>query len=211
MKTDHLNIAPMRRDDVDECAELSVQAFADYEYFTNFFPDAKERLPFMRAMIRSEYRTTRRRAHFLMARHEGVAAAVADLFPPNWKKPSDLHYLMHGWGKVLRLPKQDIIKQWLAMDQNAGRFCHTLLGGSTWYLSSLTVSPTLQGRGFGREMLMQCVIPYILQNGGTRLCFFTNSKSNLDFYQHLGFVVADYQELDCFGNKMGSWSFLKEL
>lgn len=211
MKTDHLNIAPMRRDDVDECAELSVQAFADYEYFTNFFPDAKERLPFMRAMIQSEYRTTRRRAHFLMARHEGVAAAVADLFPPNWKKPSDLLYLLHGWGKVLRLPKQDIIKQWLMMDEKAGHYCHTLLGGSTWYLSSLTVSPALQGKGFGREMLMQCVIPYILQNGGTRLCFFTNSKSNLDFYQHLGFVVADYQELDCFGNKMGSWSFLKEL
>ena len=211
MHTEHLTIAPMQRNETGECAEISVQAFADYEYFTHFFPDERERLAFMRAMIHSEYRTTRRRARFLAARHEGMLAAVADLFPPDWKKPGDLQYMLHGWGKVLRLPKQDIIKEWLAMDTAAGHYCHTLLGGTTWYLSSLTVRPDCQGKGFGREMLMDCVIPYVRTNGGTRLCFFTNSESNLAFYQHLGFEVADYQELDCRGQKMGSWSFVKEL
>ena len=44
----------MRREEIGQCAELSVQAFADYEYFTNFFADRTERLAFMRAMIRSE-------------------------------------------------------------------------------------------------------------------------------------------------------------
>lgn len=201
----------MRRNEIDECAELSVQAFADYEYFTNFFADREERLAFMRAMIRSEYRTTRHRAHFLVGRNDGVPVAVADLFPPDWRKPSDLQYLLHGWGRVLRLPKQNIVKEWLAMDALAGHYCHTLLGGTTWYLSSLTVSPEYQGRGYGREMLMDCVVPYIRQRSGTRLCFFTNSESNLTFYRHLGFEVTDYQELDCHGQKMGSWSFVKEL
>ena len=72
MTTAHLTIEPMRRNETGECAELSVQAFADYEYFTHFFPDERERLAFMRAMIHSEYRTTRRRARFLAARHEGT-------------------------------------------------------------------------------------------------------------------------------------------
>ena len=210
MKTEHLTITPMRRSDIGECAELSVQAFADYEYFTHFYADREARLAFMRAMIRSEYRTTRRRAHFLVGRSEGKAVAVADLFAPDWKKPSDLQYLLHGWGRVLRLPQQNVVKEWLAMDERAGRYCHSLLGGTTWYLSSLTVSPDQQGKGFGREMLMDCVVPYVKFHGGTRLCFFTNSESNLHFYQHLGFEVADYQELDCRGHRMGSWSFVRE-
>ena len=194
-----------------ECAELSVQAFADYEYFTNLFPDEAERLRFMRAMISSEYRTTRRRARFLAARHNGTLVAVADLFPPDWTKPSDLQYLLHGWVKVMRLPNQKTIKEWLAMDTTAGHFCHTLIGGTTWYLSSLTVSPGQQGKGFGREVLMEGVVPYVKEHGGSRLCFFTNSESNLAFYKHLGFEVADYMELDCRGKKMGNWSFVKEL
>lgn len=211
MKTDQLDIANMRHEEINLCAELSVQAFADYEYFIHFFPEEKERLTFMRAMIQSEYRTTRRRAHFLIGHIADQPVVVADLFPPDWKKPSDLQYLLHGWGRVLRLPNQDLVKAWLDMDARAGHFCHTLLGGTTWYLSSLTVSPQSQGKGVGREMLVQGVVPYIAQRGGTRLCFFTNSESNLAFYRHLGFEVADYQELDCRGHKMGSWSFVKEL
>lgn len=211
MNSRNLTITPMRRGDINACAELSVQAFAEYEYFTNYFADREERLAFMRAMIRSEYRTTRRRAHFLVGRNDGVPVAVADLFPPDWKKPSDLQYLLHGWGHVLRLPKQDIVKQWLEMDTRAGHYCHTLLGGTTWYLSSLTVNPSQQGKGYGREMLTDVVAHYVREHGGNRLCFFTNSENNLAFYRHLGFEVADYQELDCCGTRMGSWSFVKEL
>lgn len=211
MTSPNLTISTMTAAETAECAELSVQAFADYEYFTNLFPDEAERLRFMRAMIHSEYRTTRRRAHFLAARHEGTLVAVADLFPPDWEKPSDLHYLLHGWGKVMRLPNQKTIKEWLAMDTMAGHHCHTLLGGTTWYLSSLTVSPKHQGKGFGREMLMDAVVPYVKEHGGTCICFFTNSESNRAFYEHLGFEVVDYRELDCRGKKMGNWSFARRI
>lgn len=78
MNSRNLTITLMRRGDINACAELSVQAFAEYEYFTNYFADREERLAFMRAMIRSEYRTTRRRAHFLVGRNDGVPVAVAD-------------------------------------------------------------------------------------------------------------------------------------
>lgn len=211
MRTEHLTISHMRRAETAACAELAVRAFAQYEYFTNYFPDEEERLRFMRASIHSEYRTTRRRARFLTARSGEELAAVADLFPPEWRKPTDLQYLLHGWMKVLRLPHQDLVQEWLDMDVRAGQYCHSLLGGTTWYLSSLTVDPKFQGKGLGREMLMEGIIPFVRTAGGTRLCFFTNSESNLTFYRHLGFEVTDYQELDCRGRKMGSWSFVKEL
>ena len=211
MSAKKLDIAAMGRKDVVACAELSVRAFAEYEYFTNFFPLREERLSFMRALIASEYRTTRRRAHFLMGRLDNSPAAVADLFPPHWRKPSDLQYLTHGWLKVLRLPNQDVVKEWLAMDTKAGLFCHNMLGGSTWYLSSLTVDPSCQGLGLGKEMLLDVVVPYVGSHGGTRLCFFTNSESNVAFYQHLGFEVANYQELMCRGKRMGSWDFVLDI
>ena len=38
MNTEPLTIVPMRRNETGECAELAVKAFADYEYFTHFFP-----------------------------------------------------------------------------------------------------------------------------------------------------------------------------
>jgi hypothetical protein len=41
--------------------------------------------------------------------------------------------------------------------------------------------------------------------------FFTNSESNRAFYEHLGFEVADYRELDCHGKKMGNWSFARRI
>ena len=168
-------------------------------------------MDFLWTSIHSEYRTTRRRSHFLIGRAAGQMVAVADLFPPEWKKLSDLQYLLHGWGKVLRLPHQDVIKEWLAMDVRAGHYCHTLLGATTWYLSSLTVSPDHQGKGYGRQMLMDVVVPYVRRHGGTRLCFFTNSEANLAFYRHLGFEVADQQTLDCRGHQMGSWSFVRTI
>ena len=80
-----------------------------------------------------------------------------------------------------------------------------------WLSFSLYRYSTHQGRGYGREMLMECVVPYIRQHGATRLCFFTNSESNLAFYRHLGFEVSDFQELDCRGTKMGSWSIVYEI
>ena len=41
--------------------------------------------------------------------------------------------------------------------------------------------------------------------------YFTNSESNLAFYRHLGFVVSDFQELNCRGTKMGSWSIVYDI
>jgi len=165
----------------------------------------------MNRVIRSEYRTTFDVADFLVARQEGHIVAVCQLFSPAYKKPSDLRYLLHGWWRVLTLPDQKRVKEWLAMDEEAGHYCHNIIGNTTWYISSLTVDPAYQGRGVGSDMLLKGILPYILSQGGTRVCFFTNSERNLKFYKNLGFNVVDERTFSCNGHEMGSWSFLSDI
>lgn len=75
-----------------------------------------------------------------MARQEGIIVAVTQFFPPDYRKPSTLRYLTHGWLRVLTLPDQKSINAWSRMDTEAAVYCHAMMGGGTWYLSSLTVS-----------------------------------------------------------------------
>ena len=210
--TDSLLIyGPMLRYDIEECARLAVQSFADYEYFTTFFPDRERRLEFMRRAILSEYRTAFGRAHFLVARHEGVIVAVAQIFPPDYKKPSSWRYLTHGWLRVMTLPDQKTINAWQRMDEEAGAYCHAMMGGGTWYLSSLTVSNALRGKGIGSQMLKEAIIPHVRRGGGSRLCLFTNSESNVSFYQRSGFHVVDERQFSFNGHSLGSWSLARKV
>lgn len=202
---------PMLRYDIEECAQLAAQSFADYEYFTIFFPDRERRLEFMRRAILSEYRTSFGRAHFLVARHEGVIVAVAQIFPPDYKKPSSWRYLTHGWLRVIALPDQKTINAWQQMDTAAGAYCHAMMGGSTWYLSSLTVSNAQRGKGIGSQMLKEAIIPHVRREGGSRLCLFTNSESNVRFYQRAGFHVVDERQFTHNDQTIGSWSFVRKV
>ena len=210
--TDSLLIyGPMLRYDIEECALLAAQSFADYEYFTTFFPDRERRLEFLRRAILSEYRTSFGRAHFLVARQEGTIVAVAQIFPPDYKKPSTLRYLTHGWLRVLTLPDQKSINAWSKMDTEASAYCHAMMGGGTWYLSSLTVSNTQRGKGTGSQMLKEAVVPHVRTGGGSRLCLFTNSESNVRFYQRAGFHVVDERQFTYNNQTIGSWSLSRKV
>ena len=72
---------PMLRYDIEECAMLAAQSYADYEYFTAHFPDRERRVAFLNRAILSEYRTTFGRAHFLVARQDGLLVAEE----PSWR------------------------------------------------------------------------------------------------------------------------------
>lgn len=202
---------PMLRYDIEECAMLAAQSYADYEYFTAHFPDRERRVAFLNRAILSEYRTTFGRAHFLVARQEGLLVAVAQIFPPDYRKPSTLRYLTHGWCRVLALPDQKAVNAWSKMDESAAAYCHAMMGGGTWYLSSLTVSATRRGQGIGAAMLKDCVVQHVCRNGGTRLCLFTNSERNLRFYQRSGFRIVDEKTFAYGSQEIGSWSLARKV
>ena len=91
-----LEFGPLKRGEIRQAAELATRAFDDYEYFTNWLPDKEERNRVQLSVITHEYKTNFSRVHHLTARMEGKIVVTAQLNAPEYKKPSDLSYVLHG-------------------------------------------------------------------------------------------------------------------
>ena len=207
-----LEFAPLKRKEIRQAAELAARAFSDYEYFTNWFPNKEERTRVQLAVIWHAYKTCFSRVHQLSAKLEGKIVATAELNAPDYKKPSVLSYILHGWLNVYRVGDKKRINDWLAMDAAAGQPCHDCrkTGTGVWYVSSLTVEPAMQGVGLGTKFI-DYLESYIRERGGKQVVLFTNSPKNLNFYLKCGYEVFDERIFEYNGNKMGSWSLKKVL
>lgn len=207
-----LEFGSLKRSEIRLAAELATRAFDDYEYFTNWFPDKEERNRVQLSIITHEYKTNFSRVHQLAARMDGKIVATAQLNAPDYKKPSDLSYVLHGWLNVYKAGNRKRIDDWLAMDTEAGKPCHAYqkTGPDIWYASSLTVDPSAQGTGLGSKFI-EYWENYVRERGGKQIVFFTNSQKNLNFYLKRGYEVFDEREIEYKGHKMGSWSLKKEI
>ena len=207
-----IDFEPIRRRELRAAAELAARAFEDYEYFTNYFPNPDERRRVLRSVIYREYLTNHGKVHLLSARVDGRLGATAQLNAPEYRKPSDLSYLLHGWPLVYRGVSRQRLDDWLAMDAAAGKPCHDYqkTGEGIWYASSLTVDPLSQGMGIGTAFIAHWE-EFIRSRGGKEIVFFTNSEKNLSYYLHRGFDVFHEQEFIHDGKRMGSWSLQKAI
>ena len=207
-----LEFGPLKRSEIRRAAELATRAFDDYEYFTNWFPEKGERNRVQLSVITHEYKANFSQAHHLAARMDGKIVATAQLNAPDYKKPSDLSYVLHGWLNVYKAGDRKRIDDWLSMDTAAGQPCHEYqkTGPGIWYASSLTVDPAVQGIGLGSKFI-EYWESYVHERGGKQIVFFTNSQKNLNFYLKRGYEVFDEREIEYNGHKMGSWSLKKAL
>ena len=69
--------------------------------------------------------------------------------------------------------------------------------------------PDRKGEGIGSRMLQECLIPYVKEHGGKKLCLFTNSQGNRQFYRKNGFTEFDERQFAYKGKTIGSWSLQK--
>ncbi len=149
-----LEFAPLDRKELRQAAELAARAFSDYEYFTTWFPDPEERARVEMAIIWYAYKTNFSRVQQLTARLDGKIVATAELNAPDFKEPSVLSYILHGWLNVYRAANSNDrsgmkrVNDWIAMDAAAGQPSHDYqkTGPGIWYLSSLSVDPCMQGK-----------------------------------------------------------------
>ena len=95
-----------------QAAELAARAFSDYEYFTNWFPDDEERAKVEISIIWHSYKTNFKRVHPLSAKLDGKIVATAELNDPDYKDPSVLSYILHGWLNVYRAADKKSIDDW---------------------------------------------------------------------------------------------------
>ena len=207
-----IEFSPLKREELRQAAELAARAFSDYEYFTNWFPDKEERDKVEISIIWCSYKTNFSRVHQLSAKLDGKIVGTAELNAPDYKDPSVLSYILHGWLKVYKAAGFKRVNDWIAMDAAAGQPCHDYqkTGPGIWYVSSLTVDSAVQGTGLGSK-LIDYYENYIREHGGKQVVLVTNSQKNLNFYLNRGYEVFDEREIEYNGNKMGSWSLKKAL
>ena len=207
-----LEFAPLHRKELRQAAELAARAFSDYEYFTTWFPDPKECAKVEMAIIWYAYKTNFNHVQQLTAKIDGKIVATAELNAPDFKEPSVLSYILHGWLNVYRAANIKRVNDWIAMDAAAGQPSHDYqkTGPGIWYLSSLSVDPCMQGKGVGAKFL-DYLEDYIRERGGKQIVFYTNSQKNLNFYLHRGYELFDERVFDYHDRKMGSWSLKKVL
>ena len=208
----NLKFGILDRKELREAAELADRAFIDYEYFTNWYPDQEKRAKVVISIIWHSYKTNFNRVHQLTAKLDGKIVAIAELNDPDFKEPSVLSYILHGWLNVYKAADKKCIDDWIAMDDAAGQPCHDYqkTGPGIWYLSSLSVDPSMQGIGLGTQ-LIDYYENYIRERGGKQVVLFTNSQKNLNFYLKRGYELFDEREFEYNGHKMGSWSLKKVL
>lgn len=203
----------LKRGELKESVELATRAYMDYEYFTNFFPDAEERRNALRSMMYRAGLTNFGKTHFLTAKIDGKMVAVAQIDDPQYRRPSILQFLIHGWLMVYIGAKIKHVNNWLSMDTVASKTCHDYQKSSSdiWYTSSVTVEPAFQRKGIGSKFIGFWE-DYIRERGGKQLILFTNSEKNLAFYRKNGFEIFDERDISIpDGGKMKSWSVRKTL
>lgn len=201
------------REELGESVELATRAYMSYEYFTNFFPNPEERRNVLRSMLYRSGLTNFGKTHFLTAKIDGKMVAVAQIDDPQYRRPSVLQFLIHGWLMVYIGAKIKHVNSWLSMDTIASKPCHDYQQASPdiWYTSSVTVAPEFQRRGIGSKFI-EFWEDYIRERGGKQLILFTNSEKNLAFYRKNRFEIFDERDiLIPDGSKMRSWSVRKTL
>ena len=207
-----LEFGLLSRKELRQAAELAARAFSDYEYFTNWFPNQEKRARVEISIIWHSYKTNFNRVHQLTAKLDGKIVATAELNDPDFKDPSVLSYILHGWLNVYKSADKKSIDNWIAMDAAAGQPCHDYqkTGPGIWYVSSLSVDPAVQRLGIGTQ-LIDYYENYIRERGGKQAVLYTNSQKNLNFYLKRGYELFDEREFEYNGHKMGSWSLKKVL
>lgn len=202
----------MAHEEIDSCALLVAEAFADYAYFSMHIPDNKRRKRFLKAMMKTEFRANWKypECEFITARENGRIVAIAQLCEPGFTKPTDLEYFRAGWFDAMLKGGIKAVNDWTAMEKQAITPCGGL-GGKRWYLNTLVVAKGEEGKGIGSRFLQEYILPHLREAGGETLCLFTNSEINRKFYEKNGFTLFDERWFEYGGKRVGSWSYSMKL
>ena len=151
-----LEYRKMSENEMNECVQLVSEAFYNYEYFSAYVREKKRRERFVNALMRCEFKVNMGdpAVKFITARQDGRIVAVAELWKPGFKRPSDVHYCMSGYLRALFFGGIRDVTAWLETDRKASAPCHER-PGRNWYLNVLAVARSDEGKGIGSRFLKE--------------------------------------------------------
>ena len=116
-----VSFAGVERQELREAADVCVRAYENYEYVTNFFPNKEESKRVLSSMIYHMGRAFFKKSHLFIAKVDGKIVGVAMFDNPEYKKPSTLQFILHGWLNVYRVADKKRLREYMAMDEAASK------------------------------------------------------------------------------------------
>ena len=173
--------------DLKKVIETLTQAFLDDHLLGYFFPQPEGRISFLQ-----KYFNYRVRNGFLdgkiFATSEDIEAVVI-LTQSEYKKFSWLKAMRTGGFGLYRVAGSEILNKMMEVESFTVRKKLECVPEPHWYLGSLAVRPSLQGRGLAGRLVRSVLDLCSSQN---KLCVLeTQHEDHVEMYKHFGFAVAD--------------------
>jgi len=187
MSRDVLRIDKLRRDQVDDAANLLASSFGTTSDYVHMFPDPDRRQPALRGFMRAPLRDAQAEDTCWAATEEGTLLGVAA-----WQAPGRYPWSL---GRNIRaLPALLSV-----LSHSPGSFRDLTRFGSNidahfpdhpvWYLQVIGVHPHAQGRGVGSKLLEPAML---LADQQQVPCYLETSNAEaVPFYLRAGFQIVE--------------------
>ena len=194
------------KEDLDVCIQMVGEAFKDYIYYNLYIDDMDKRMAFLDAIQKISLKTSLDLNKIFIGIENGEIVSVAQLETPSDKKASFLYYVFNGGINVIKAGGLINTLKWFNMFDKTGKAAHRV-EEEHWYLTSLAVNSKFKGKGYGRDIIHNCVIPYVKEHNGKLLTLITNDDDNRKFYDKVGFEMFSEEHFVFNGIQMGNWAY----
>lgn len=184
--------------DFNETLVLFVEAFSKYPMYTAakcLFETNADYMIFLRFILGVFLRVQQKYNRIVLGEENGRIIAAAVIASPHDAVPAKKDFLL-SVGLETKLPASiSDIMDFRKFVISAEEYIESLDIEENWGLYMLAVKREYQGRGAGRHFMEHCVMPLIRHHGGKYLSFTTHTRSNVAFYESMGFELLDTNTL----------------
>lgn len=203
-----------KKNEIKKIAELVANSFGEYPMYTLTFRDkfkTKEAfLKYMKKLNKVHIGANARKHKCFVGERDGKIVSVALLQNPNIKRINLFDYILAGGVGLLFPVGFKRLIDFFDISNQAHLDCEKKYKNE-WYVELLAISPECKGQGFGSQMINDCLIPHVKEQGGQKLTLITNTEKNCKFYAKNGFVNFAVSELKWKNKSIQNWSFYKNL
>ncbi len=178
-----IEVELLTRTDITRASKLLARAFADDPVITHFLSDRLRSRIALPAFFKSILEEMLPAGHVYSARFEGNLVGVAAWMPPNPPDSNPTAQLTAKRQKrivqiMFPLASKQLFDGFAALEEFHPSYPH-------WYLAFVGIEPSLQGRDFGRDLL----VPVLeIADEANEYCYLeTPFPRTHKFYERLGF------------------------
>lgn len=210
MKYD-LNSVALTHKDKEEACNLLVEAFFNNPAHTYIYPDEQTRIQKMTLLLdknlNAQFRIGR---SFANKDKTGRIVSMGFWHAPHAPKANILQIIRFGFLSVLFKHGSEAFRRVLLVSkQLEHKRLLALKGQESWYLNNMVVAENYRGQGIGKKLLQSQLSDVV--DPSRQLASLTTQKfRNVQFYQSLGFVVADSTPVVDGENSFKNWIMIRE-